>query len=116
MALEREKISVEIGLRIKELRNAKKLSQEALSFSAGMHPAYLSKIERGEKCPTIDTLYKIAKAFNISLSELVDISGSGATVSDEALFRIKSALNDLPEEKAISVAEIVENIIKIMNK
>lgn len=36
---------------------------------ADLNPAYLGQIERGLKCPTIDTLYKIVRALEISLPE-----------------------------------------------
>ena len=56
----RETISSIIGERIRKFRTEQKLSQEELAFNSELHPAYIGKVERGEKCPTIETLYKIA--------------------------------------------------------
>ena len=53
-------ISNIIGDRIRKLRTEQKLSQEELAFASELHSAYIGKIERGEKCPTVETLYKIA--------------------------------------------------------
>jgi DNA-binding XRE family transcriptional regulator len=39
----------EFGLRVRSLRAAADLSQEELGFRAGMHPTYVSGIERGQR-------------------------------------------------------------------
>lgn len=65
----KEKTAIIIGNRIRLLRAQRKISQEELSFKSDLHRTYIGAIERGEKCPTIETLYKITKAFEISLSE-----------------------------------------------
>ena len=70
MDSDRERISYIVGQRIYTFRTQKKLSQEALAFESEIHPAYLGRVERGEKCPTIETLYKISKGLKIPLHEL----------------------------------------------
>lgn len=67
----KEKISKAIGNRIKVLRAKQNISQEELSFKSDLHRTYIGAIERGEKCPTIDTLLKVTDALNISLSEFL---------------------------------------------
>ena len=67
-------IGTKIGLKIKLLRNNKKISQEELGFKAGLNKNSIGSIERGESSPTIDTLAQIAKALEISLVDLVDTS------------------------------------------
>ena len=59
MSINREELSYKIGARIRDFRNARNMSQETLALNSGMHPAYLGKVERGEKCPTVDTLHKL---------------------------------------------------------
>jgi len=59
-----------LGLRIKELRACRKMTQEDLAFAAGVDRSYMGFIERGERNSTLAKLIKIAKSFNISLSEL----------------------------------------------
>ena len=58
-----------VGNRIKLLRVRKNVSQEELSFKSDLHRTYIGAIERGEKCPTIETILKITQAFEISLSD-----------------------------------------------
>ncbi len=48
----------------------KGLSQEELSFKCDLHRTYIGSIERAEKVASIITLEKVAKALDISLSEI----------------------------------------------
>lgn len=65
-------ITEETGNRIRNFRLAKHYSQEQLAEYSDLHPSYIGQLERGEKTPSIDTLYKIAKGLNISLSTLFE--------------------------------------------
>lgn len=116
MSIEREKISYKVGARIRDIRTEHRLSQEALALNSGLHPAYLGKIERGEKCPTIDTLYKICNGLKIPVSELLNFDVEDSKLSEEAIYRIKFALADVDEESALKIAEIVEGIAEIYKK
>ncbi len=60
-----------IGGVIKGLREGKGMSQELLSGLAGLDRTHYSKIERGQRSPTIDTLFKIAHALDIKPHELM---------------------------------------------
>ncbi|MBQ8133598.1 MAG: helix-turn-helix transcriptional regulator [Clostridia bacterium] len=113
MDIEREDISRMIGKRIQKFRTQRKLSQEALALASDMHPAYLGRVERGERCPTVDTLYKISQGLKIPLSELLDISAEIKPTNTEALDRIKNAMLPLSERDAVEIAEIVEKIISL---
>ncbi len=112
MDTNREKISYIIGHRIYDFRTQKRLSQEALAFESEIHPAYLGRVERGEKCPTIETLYKIAKGLKIPLHELLDVSSEVKPTNTEAMHRIQTAMQNLSGEEAVEVAEIFEKIVK----
>ncbi len=62
-----------LAARIRELRLAKKLSQEELSFRSGLHRTALSLIERGERDAKLITLLKVAeKGLGISVAELLE--------------------------------------------
>jgi transcriptional regulator with XRE-family HTH domain len=47
------------------------MSQDDVSLSSGVDRSYISEIENGKSSPTLDILDRIAKALNVSLSELV---------------------------------------------
>lgn len=58
------------GERLKELRAKNDLTQEDLADKVGVDRSYMGFLERGEKNPTLEKLKLIAKAFNITLSDL----------------------------------------------
>lgn len=60
-----------VGSTIAELRKSKGMSQEVLSGLAGLDRTHYSKIERGLRSPTIDTLFKIAHALDMAPHEIV---------------------------------------------
>ncbi len=59
----------EVAKRIKELRESRHLSQNALANIAGVSPTYIYQLERGEKSPTIEYLNYICSALSISLCD-----------------------------------------------
>lgn len=60
-----------VGDVIRGFRKSKGLSQEVLSGLAGLDRTHYSKIERGLRSPTLDTLFKIALALDVPPHELV---------------------------------------------
>lgn len=60
-----------VGEVIAENRKKKGISQEVMSGLADIGRTHLSAIERGERKPTLETLYRIANALNMKMSELV---------------------------------------------
>lgn len=60
-----------IGRVIRQCRESKNKSQEVLSGLAGLDRTHYSKIERGLRSPTIDTLFRIAQALDMRPSELM---------------------------------------------
>lgn len=65
-----KELSYIFGLRIKKLRNDRKLTQERLASLIGVHRTYIGMIERGEKNITLYNIYLLAQAFDLSLCEL----------------------------------------------
>ena len=63
-------IEKQFGEQVRKLRLAMDLSQEELAFKAGVHRTYLGSIERGERNPSLKNIAAIAKALNITLSQL----------------------------------------------
>lgn len=57
---------------IKKMREAKRLSQEKLARLADIANNTLIKMESGEnQNPTLDTLKKVARAFDVSVDDLI---------------------------------------------
>ena len=60
-----------VGEVIAEFRRKKGISQEVMSGLAGIGRTHLSAIERGERKPTLETLYKLSCALDTKMSALV---------------------------------------------
>jgi transcriptional regulator with XRE-family HTH domain len=60
-----------VGMRIRELRLAKGISQEALADEAGIHRTYIGSVERGERNISLENIVRIAKALRMRPYELL---------------------------------------------
>lgn len=60
-----------VGKVIAGFRKSKGISQEVLSGLAAIGRTHLSAIERGERKPTLETLYRLATALNVKMSDIV---------------------------------------------
>ena len=62
-------IKTKVGKRIKELRNKLGISQEELAFRSEIHRTYIASLEVGKRNVSIETLEKVVKALDVSMSE-----------------------------------------------
>lgn len=62
---------IEVGKKIQSRRKELKLSQETLSFDADIPRNQIGRIERGEINTSLITLFKISKALNTDILELL---------------------------------------------
>ena len=62
---------VAVGRAVAFYRNQKGISQEVLSGLADIGRSHLSAIERGERKPTLETLYRISRALDIKMSTII---------------------------------------------
>ncbi|HDH11703.1 MAG TPA: XRE family transcriptional regulator [Nitrospirae bacterium] len=59
------------GINIKNCRLRRNLTQEEVGELAGINPKYLGEIERGEKNPTALVIFKLSRALDVSVSEIL---------------------------------------------
>ena len=59
-----------IGDRLREMREAKKLSQGDIEKRTGLLRCYISRVENGHTVPAIETLEKLARALEVPLYHL----------------------------------------------
>ena len=65
-------IKAQIGARIKDLRDAKKISQQELADTADMERSIITRIENGQRNISVDTLLKVLNALEISPKDFFD--------------------------------------------
>jgi len=79
-----EALVAALGQRMKALRAKSAMTLEELASQSGVSRAMLSKVERGEKSPTLSIVARIAGGFGISLSTLL---GAEPETADVAVIR-----------------------------
>ena len=65
------KSAVAIGQVLRRLRGEVGYSQAKLGIEANLWPNFIGMLERGERQPTLTTMFKLSKALNCSASELL---------------------------------------------
>jgi transcriptional regulator with XRE-family HTH domain/Zn-dependent peptidase ImmA (M78 family) len=98
------------GLKLKHLRQKKKLSFEKFSEATGISVSYLNEMEKGKKYPKEDKLDSIAKVLEISTKELTSLD-LGKNLSPISDLLNSNFLNELPLNLFdIDLAKVVEII------
>ena len=68
---EKEQFGIKIGQVIKEARQSRELTQQEVTERAGFYRTYLGLIENGKYSPSVFTVWRIAKAMNMKLTDLL---------------------------------------------
>lgn len=99
--------------RIRRLRKQKDISQEELALRAGINTVYYGQIERGQKCPTVDTLYKIAVGLEVPLPDLVrfDVAQSPSEDADAYMMQL---IKRIPPNKTAQVIKVLEAVADLL--
>lgn len=69
MNILRDATSIDVGGRLRELREARSISMRTLATRSGLSANALSMIERGRTSPSVSTLYKLADALGVPITE-----------------------------------------------
>lgn len=90
-----QSISERFGMRIKEYRTLRGISQEQLALKANVNVSFLGQIERGNKKPTIDTIDKLLNALDIEYTDFFDFkqtvsSKKNTATIDKIIYELKS--------------------------
>lgn len=96
-----------LGLKIKELRKQKKLTQEQLAEILNLDIGYVSKLEVGRNFPAIGTLEKIAKALEVELYELFQFTAAKENDFKSEIVRIYDNLN---KEKQYTLYRVARDL------
>jgi transcriptional regulator with XRE-family HTH domain len=61
------------GQRLRELRQARNVTQDALALTSGLTKAYISDMERGLKVPSLTTILRLAVALDCKVTALTAV-------------------------------------------
>jgi transcriptional regulator with XRE-family HTH domain len=103
-----------IGKNIKTIREHKKLLQKEVAAAAGIHTSNYSKIEKGEREPSIEALEKIARLFGMTIDELVHLEGKvpkEVKVEDKTVAEKLRLIEQLEEEDRQALYRIIDTML-----
>ena len=99
-----------LGARIKELRKAKRLSQDELSEKINIDPKHLSRIEVGKSYPSLDTLERIANALNVEIKDLFEFMHLSR--SKELTDNVSKLLKEADEDRLRLILKIIRAVVR----
>jgi transcriptional regulator with XRE-family HTH domain len=112
-----EAVNRDLGGRVRHLRTARGWSLESLASASGVSRSMLSQIERERANPTLAVTLRIARAFGLTLGELLEMPGAASAVNvvraDDHAFHYRSdqdcrirTLSPLNLEKDVEFYEV----------
>jgi len=76
------KQTILVGNRIRQIRHARKLSQDDIEQRAGLLRAYVSRVENNHTTPSVETMHKFARALEVPTYALFLDDGKPAREQD----------------------------------
>jgi transcriptional regulator with XRE-family HTH domain len=122
-ARRRESKPMKIGRAIYGIRKERGLKLEAVANDAGTDAGYLSRIETGNRSPSLPMLKKIATAMGVSVSQIaataeggnVD-SQSGESDLSEAAIQLRQVFRTLTPDNQQALVDIAKVLSKLQGK
>lgn len=105
---------MEFKERLKQLRTEKKVSQNELATSIGVHVTNISRYERGENKPTTEVLSKLANALDTTTDYLMNGSTNEIatnSIPDKELLSLFKKVNSLSNERKNIIKELIEAFV-----
>ncbi len=116
---------MDIGKRLRELREAKGLSQGHIEKRTGLLRCYVSRVECGHTDPQIETLEKWANALDLELYQLF-YEGKGKPVAPKVVFestaprtrerKLVDLFKRMPETDKILFLALAREAVKMRGK
>ena len=102
-------MAYKIGIRIRDFRESKGLTQKELAEIVGVQDAVISNWETGRNRPNVDVSKKLCTALNTSADELIGIKRKeNKGLSNEAK-KVAAAFDDSDDK----IKQIIKNILEI---
>ena len=102
-----------IGDRIKKIREAKGLSQKEVALNLSMNPSQYSKIENGKVDPQCSSIEKIANALGVSLVDIFTQENSLENINsiDKSIIEKVQLIEQLDDKQKESIFSIIDMAI-----
>jgi len=105
--MDKKDIQKAFGANLKKYRLVNNKSQEEIALAESMSSTFIGELERGIRCPTIDTVFKLSKILNVTPAQLLDFDTELYTNS-EAYIIMMNTFNSVPDDSKLKLARIFE--------
>jgi transcriptional regulator with XRE-family HTH domain len=100
------------GQNLKKYRLKSKRSQEQIALAGNTSPTHIGELERGERCPSLDTIFKLSKILGVTPSQLLDFDTDYYT-NTEAHIIIAELLSSVPDNAKLKLACIFRTLVEL---
>ena len=84
-----------VGTRLRQLRQARRLTQEQLAERAGLSYKFVGEVERGRGNPTLTTLAALSDALGVRLVDLLALEPDRPKLTPRQVSQVRDALVSL---------------------
>ncbi len=98
-----------IGIRIKEFRNLKGLTQNQLAEMLDISNVYVSRLERGTAKISLEMTYKIANILDAPIGKI--LTGVDPESQDYLDFEINELLKNCPNDKKKLIYDLIKTVM-----
>jgi len=105
---------MQIGVNIKKIREQKGMLQKEVATAAGLHASNYSKIEKGEREPTIPALDKIAMLFGMTVDQIIHYEGElpkDITITGKTENEKLKLIEQLDEKDKQAIFHIIDGML-----
>ena len=103
-----------VGENIKKLREEKEMLQKQVAAAVGVHPSNYSKIEKGEREPSIEVLDGLAKLFGVTIDQIVHLDENlpkEIVVEDKTTTEQIKLIQQLDDEDKKAIFRIISTMV-----
>lgn len=105
---------MQIGKNIKIIREKKGMLQKEVALASGLHASNYSKIEKGEREPTIQALDKIAQLFGMTVDQIIHYEGElpkDVTIEDKTANEKIKLIEKLSDKDKNAIFHIIDGML-----
>jgi transcriptional regulator with XRE-family HTH domain len=62
-----------MGAKLRKARKRMRMTQEQTAEKAGMSASFIGHIERGSRIPSVETIVRLCKIYNVSADAILDV-------------------------------------------
>lgn len=102
---------MEIGERLKQIRNSKKLSIYKVSQESGISQNHIKDLENGRRNPSLETIKRLAVSLGITLPELLNENSEVSILSEKEKLLVEY-YRRLPDQKAELLLQLGKTLLE----